>query len=74
MAHCIYLGESGYNFNNNCIDSVDVNSVDPDEMPHHATFHLVFTVCKSTNLGGSSIYKKGFENNHNFRTKTFDKI
>ena len=27
------------------------NSVDPDEMPRYAAFHLIFTVCKSTRLG-----------------------
>ena len=27
------------------------NSVDPDEMPRYAAFHLIFSVCKSTRLG-----------------------
>ena len=27
------------------------NSVDPDEVQHHAAFHLGFTVCKSAYLG-----------------------
>ena len=31
------------------------NSVDPDEMPHMRHFIRVFTVCKSTHLGVTSI-------------------
>ena len=38
-----------------------LNSVDPDEMPHYAAFHLglhwVYTVCVSTPLEASSIQR-----------------
>ena len=34
------------------------NSVDPDEMPHYAAFHLdLYTVCKSSHLGVSCIQR-----------------
>ena len=31
------------------------NSVDSNEVPHYAAFHLVFTVCQSTHLGVTNI-------------------
>ena len=31
------------------------NSADPDEMQHHAAFHLGYSVCQSTLLGVFSI-------------------
>ena len=45
IVHCTYLGVSGYNFQKKYILlSEDLfaftNSVDPDEMPHNAAFHL----------------------------------
>ena len=43
MVHCIYLGVSGYNLKKkkNCLKIfLTLNSEDPDEMPHYATFHL----------------------------------
>ena len=33
------------------------NSVDPDKMQYNAAFHLLFSVCKSTNLGVSRIQR-----------------
>ena len=46
IVHCTYLGISGYNFQKNVvffclkIFFTFTNSVDPDEMQHHAAFHL----------------------------------
>ena len=46
IVHCTYLGVSGYNFQKNIvlfclkIFFTLTNSVDPNEMPHHAVFHL----------------------------------
>ena len=41
MVHCVYLGVSGYSFKKYCFFlSEDLYSVDPDEMPHYATFLL----------------------------------
>ena len=45
IVHCMYLGVSGYSFKEYCIFLSEVhfyfnNSVDPDEMPHCAVFHL----------------------------------
>ena len=40
------------------------NSIDPDEMPHHAAFHLgrhfisVFAVCQSIRFGVSGLFLK----------------
>ena len=44
MVHCSYHGVTCYNFQISSIsfseDCVLTNSVDPDEMPHYATFYL----------------------------------
>ena len=55
------LWVSGYNLKKNVFFSLKIfstltNSVDPDEMPLNAAFHLGFTVCKSTHLGVSPPY------------------
>ena len=44
MVHCRYQGTTDYNFEIELYFSEDhfvlANSVDPDEIPHHAAFHL----------------------------------
>ena len=44
MVHCIYRGTTDYNFQIELYFSEDhfdlANSVGPDEIPHHAAFHL----------------------------------
>ena len=55
---CTYLGVYGYNFQKYSIIlsedlSLTLQTVDPDEMP----WIWIFTVCKSTHLGGSRIQR-----------------
>ena len=46
MVHCVYLGVTGYVFQQNIVslslkmDLVLANSADPDEMQHDAAFYL----------------------------------
>ena len=56
MVFCIYGGVTGCNFKKKIVFLslktvfVLANSVDPDEMPHNAAFHLGLTVSQSTQL------------------------
>ena len=49
MVHCKFLGVTDYNLKKNCfslkINFVMANSVDPDEMPPYAAFHLGLLNC-----------------------------
>ena len=64
IIHCTYLGVSGYNLIFFLLFCLKIfftctKSVDPDEMPHHAEFHLG-RHCRSTHLGVSRIQRLMF--------------
>ena len=67
MVHCVYRGVTGYNFQQKSIFFslkivfVLANSVDPDEMPHYAAFHLGLHCLKSTHYGVSIPVYKGLK-------------
>ena len=52
-----YQGVSGYSFIKYCIFCLNIifnftNSVDPDEMQHHAAFHMGFLCLQKYRFGG----------------------
>ena len=59
IVHCTYLGVSGYNFVWRPLFAF-TNSVDPDEMPHYAAFHLGHHCLQSTHLEVSQIQRVKF--------------
>ena len=64
MVYCIIQGVVGYNSKTNCIyfseDCLDLaSSVDHDEMPHYAAFHLSLHYCHITHLHAGVTGVKG---------------